>query len=58
MHWWWGYTETVSPRPPRLHRISTTVPVALLFSYLKRHFIHRLAAGAVSDLVGRRPMSR
>src|SRR6516225_6903424 len=24
MSWWWGYTETVSPRPPRLHRISTT----------------------------------
>ena len=23
MPWWWGYTETVSPRPPRLHRIST-----------------------------------
>ena len=23
MSWWWGYTETVSPRPPRLHRIST-----------------------------------
>ncbi len=23
MHWWWGYIETVSPRPPRLHRIST-----------------------------------
>jgi hypothetical protein len=21
--WWWGYTETVSPCPPRLHRIST-----------------------------------
>ena len=24
MLWWWGYTEPVSPRPPRLHRISTT----------------------------------
>jgi hypothetical protein len=23
MLWWWGYTEPVSPRPPRLHRIST-----------------------------------
>jgi len=23
MPWWWGYTEPVSPRPPRLHRIST-----------------------------------
>ena len=23
MPWWWGYTETVSPSPPRLHRIST-----------------------------------
>src|SRR6476659_5730114 len=23
MPWWWGYTETVLPRPPRLHRIST-----------------------------------
>jgi hypothetical protein len=23
MPWWWGYAETVSPRPPRLHRIST-----------------------------------
>jgi hypothetical protein len=22
MPWWWGYTETVLPRPPRLHRIS------------------------------------
>ena len=21
--WWWGCTEPVSPRPPRLHRIST-----------------------------------
>ena len=21
MPWWWGYTETVSPRPLRLHRI-------------------------------------
>jgi len=26
MPWWWGYTETVSPRPPRLHRISTPSP--------------------------------
>jgi hypothetical protein len=23
MLWWWGYTEPVSPRPPRLHRISS-----------------------------------
>ena len=23
MPWWWAYTETLSPRPPRLHRIST-----------------------------------
>jgi hypothetical protein len=38
--------------------ILSTVPVALLFSYLKRHFIHRLTAGAVNGLVGRRPMSR
>ena len=27
MPWWWGYTETVSPRPPRLHRISTTLGI-------------------------------
>ena len=25
MLWWWGYTEPVSPRPPRLHRISTNI---------------------------------
>src|SRR6476620_5380772 len=24
---WWGYTETVLPRPPRLHRISTPHPL-------------------------------
>ena len=25
MLWWWGYTEPVSPRPPRLHRIFTSL---------------------------------
>ena len=29
MPWWWGYTETVLPRPPRLHRISTQTDLAL-----------------------------
>jgi hypothetical protein len=27
MPWWWGYTETVSPSPPRLHRISTQTAI-------------------------------
>ena len=29
MPWWWVYTETVSPRPPRLHRISTLMRLEL-----------------------------
>ena len=30
MPWWWGYTETVSPSPPRLHRISTEADIAAI----------------------------
>jgi hypothetical protein len=29
--WWWGYTETVSPCPPRLHRISLPLTTAAFF---------------------------
>jgi hypothetical protein len=31
MLWWWGYSETVSPGPPHLHRISTASAVTSLF---------------------------
>jgi hypothetical protein len=46
MPWWWGYTETVSPRPTCLHRISTLAGVAYT-SVNKRPLIYDWEALAV-----------
>ena len=35
--WWWGYTETVSPCPPRLHRISTGLRLRLIVDFAKTY---------------------
>jgi hypothetical protein len=35
MPWWWGYTETVLPCPPRLHRISTLADVDPTLCYVR-----------------------
>jgi hypothetical protein len=65
MPWWWGYTETVSPRSPRLHRISTKSSlvrndcfwrIVLKKSFLgdARNFLEpltRFARGDVRDLI-------
>jgi hypothetical protein len=48
MPWWWGCTETVSPRPPRLHRISTLLDA--FASLADRDLINRFVSASGARL--------
>ena len=37
MPWWWGYTESVSPRPLHLHRISSCYQLASVGPWLRQN---------------------
>ena len=47
MPWWWGYTETVSPRPPHLHRISSLGSNVGGTCGLEPHALRRTAANRI-----------